>query len=286
LFRKTLSWGFLFVIFPTVFLGLFLVLTQDLQIFAELRSSLLPGYLPQHDPLPGRVERLTLQTSDNEMLEAWRLPPQGVDSGYTALIFHGNGGTLVTYLKYQKWLSNEGLTTYGLDYRGFGKSTGWPSEEGLYTDADTLWNNVVTTAGVNPSKIILVGISLGSAPAAYLAHKHPVRSLVLQGAFTSIKDVAADRPFYSFLQPFIWHEFPTQRFVSAGQASCAVFIHGEQDSIVNFSHLHRLTQAWNNRGKTQAITVTSKLAGHMNVFDRERSKITEAVLECLATDRP
>jgi uncharacterized protein len=207
--------------------GILLVDSQDFQIFAELQDSVLPGYDPGHDPLPQGVERITLTTPDREELEAWRYPArtEALD-GAVGLIFHGNGGTLRTFFEYQQWLAENGITSYGVDYRGYGRSTGWPSESGVYTDVTTLWEYAFKRENVPASRFVLVGISLGSAPASYLAASYSV------GAFTSIPDVVGEHPVYFPLWPFIWHEFPTRQHVEESKANCAVFAHGEADTII------------------------------------------------------
>jgi hypothetical protein len=77
------------------------------------------------------------------------------------------------------------------DYRGYGRSTGRPSEAGTYRDAEAAWRHLVETRGVDPERLILHGESLGGAVALELATRRPAAALVLESAFTSLPDLGA-----------------------------------------------------------------------------------------------
>src|SRR5690606_31161327 len=117
--------------------------------------------------LPPGVESVFVKTPDEKQLEVWRLAV--AESRYVAIVFHGNAGDVENFFVFQQYLQTLGITSYGFDYRGFGKSSGWPSEEGLYIGSDTVIDYVLDKEGVDPDSLILVGVSIGSGPASYSA---------------------------------------------------------------------------------------------------------------------
>jgi len=76
-----------------------------------------------------------------------------------------------------------------VDYRGYGKSGGWPTEKGLYQDAETAFIHLLGM-GYRAQQIVLHGESLGSAVAIDLAYRRPCAALILEAPFTSASDVA------------------------------------------------------------------------------------------------
>ena len=77
-----------------------------------------------------------------------------------------------------------------VEYRGYGRSEGEPSEDGIYRDAEAVWQWLVNTKKVAPENIVLYGKSLGGGPATELAVRYSAGALVLQSTFTSIPDMA------------------------------------------------------------------------------------------------
>lgn len=181
-----------------------------------------------------------IPTSDGETLHGWWVPV--ADSKGTVLLFHGNAGNISHRINYLTMFSKLGYNTLLLDYRGYGQSSGKPSESGTYLDAQAAWRYLTETRGIAPEHIVLFGESLGGAVAAWLAAKEKPGLLVLASAFTSIPELAAE--FYPFL-PVRWISHFEYNTLQALQAvHCPVFIaHSPQDDIVAFHHGQRLLQA-------------------------------------------
>ncbi|MDX1444486.1 MAG: alpha/beta hydrolase, partial [Gammaproteobacteria bacterium] len=122
-----------------------------------------------------------------------------------------------------------------IDYRGYGNSSGEPSEEGLYTDARTAWCYLVDERGIPSKHITVFGRSLGGSVAAKLATEVEPAALIVESAFTSVPDAAAD--IYWWL-PVRWlsrFEFATKDYVQ--QVRCPVLVvHSRDDEIITFSH--------------------------------------------------
>lgn len=262
----------------------FVILTQDAQIFpgavwTKMGSSRMKFVAP-------KVEATTVRTSDQETIEVWRLEgkSEGVLQGYAAILFRGNGGPLDGFMSVQQWLADLGATSYSFNYRGFGNSTGWPTEEGIDRDADAVWSYVAEREALPAKKIVIVGISLGTGPAAHLASKHEPKLVVLYSPFVDLPTAASEQPLlgwlYRALDRFIWNRFATRDFVSGLQESCLFVVHGELDSLVVPENGRRVFEAYHGRGTTFSLFVPD--AGHNDIFFKSRAAVTEAIPRCIA----
>jgi pimeloyl-ACP methyl ester carboxylesterase len=133
------------------------------------------------------AEEVVLDTADGEKVIAWHVPPRG-DSP-VVLYFHGNGGALRYRVARFRALTADGNGLVALSYRGYGGSSGSPSEAGLIADATAAY--AFAAARYPAERIVLWGESLGSAVAVALAENHTVGCMVLEAPFSSAADVGA-----------------------------------------------------------------------------------------------
>lgn len=193
---------------------------------------------------PGEVglayENLQLKTSDGEQLHGWFLPHQ--EPRAVLLFFHGNAGNISHRLESLEIFHQLKLSTLIIDYRGYGKSSGRPTESGLYDDARTAYRHLVQDKGVPPERIIAFGRSLGAAVAARLASEQPVGALWLESGFTSIPDIGAE--IYPFLPVRLLtrYRYDTKKALASVQAPVLV-IHSREDETIPFSHGQALYRA-------------------------------------------
>jgi fermentation-respiration switch protein FrsA (DUF1100 family) len=264
-----------------IFAAVLIVLTQDLQLFPGYVTSLLTSPIRDPRTLPSGVESTFITTSDNKRIEVWRLAPEDdVEvQPYVGLVFHGNAGTLENFFLMQLWFQEQGITSYSFDYRGFGKSSGWPNEKGIYLDSDAFWQYVVEREQVSASRIIVCGFSVGGAPAARIAAAHNVKLLVLVSAFTNISDMIKGQWLLRPLEAFAWNKMPTIEFVQALKDTSLLLLHGEKDSIVPHHHSLRLEQAY--RGSGGKLRLSTPEGDHNNVFFMERKRLAEGVRDLL-----
>lgn len=143
-----------------------------------------------YGPIPDGVETLTLTTPDGLSLQAWYLPPP--EGRPLVLYFHGNGGNITGTGGMFEAFRKLQLGVLAIDYRGYGESQGDPSEQGLYLDALTAYDEAIKR-GFKPERILVYGHSLGGGVATYLAHERPCAKLILSATFTSTTDVARFR---------------------------------------------------------------------------------------------
>lgn len=183
---------------------------------------------------------VNITTGDGETLHGWWVPV--ADAKGTVLFFHGNAGNISHRIDYLAMFKQLGYNTLLFDYRGYGQSSGTPSESGTYLDAQTAWRYLIEIQGIAPERIVLFGESLGGAVAAWLATREKPRLLALVSTFTSVPDLAAE--IYPFL-PVRWisrFDYNTLEFLQS--ITCPVFIaHSPQDEIIPYRHGQRLFQA-------------------------------------------
>ncbi len=140
-------------------------------------------------------EELSLQGPDAVAIHGWWLPVKNARA--TLLFLHGNAGNISHRLDSLKIFHDLGLSTLIIDYRGYGKSQGKPSEQGTYLDAMTAWRYLTEDRNIRPDQIIIFGRSLGGAVATWLAANSAAGGLILESTFTSIADVG--RQYYPYL---------------------------------------------------------------------------------------
>jgi len=188
-------------------------------------------------------EDVRLETSDGETIAAWHVPARpDVRRGLTVLFSHGNAGNLGHRVQSVRTFHDLGMDVLIYDYRGYGDSTGKPSEKGTYRDGEAAWKYLVEEKGVPPSDIIVFGRSLGGAIAAWLAEKHTPRALVLESAFTSAPDMA--RRMLPLFPVRLLCRFRYDTHDRLSRISCPVLVaHGPRDGTVPFSHGEKLFKA-------------------------------------------
>lgn len=221
-------------------LALYLYVFQERYIyFPELPSRRV-------DATPADIgltfETVTLNTPDGEKLAGWYIPAPAARG--TLLYLHGNGGNIGHRLDPIGVFHRLRLNIFIIDYRGYGASTGKPSEEGTYQDALAAWNFLTQRKHVRPERIILFGESLGGSIAARLAARHTPAGLVVYASFTSVPDLA--KALYPMFPASRLARYRYDTQAALKQVNCPVLIlHGREDEIVPFSHGQALLGAAN-----------------------------------------
>ena len=186
------------------------------------------------------VDEVEFTISDGTRLVAWHA--KAPDPRCTFLYFHGNAGSIADRLEVLEALAEIGVSTFAVDYRGYGKSSGTPSGAGIMADAEGAWAHLTLRLGEPANRVVLFGKSLGGACAIDLAYQVPAKGLIVQSTFTSISDVAAR------VMPL----FPAKLFLrenlnsvmKIGAAKCpTLVVHSRDDEIVPFRHGQRLFEA-------------------------------------------
>jgi len=222
-----------------LFLLLIFLLQSHLLYFPKVEKNI--SVTPEQ--LGYSFESVRFKTADSETLHGWFIPAPD-DAIGTVLFFHGNAGNIAHRLGYLPMFRQLKLNVFIFDYRGYGQSSGSPTEAGTYADALAAWQYLTETEGIPSSTIILYGESLGGAIAAWLAAQKHAALLILSSVFTSVPDLA--QTIYPFL-PVRWisrFEYNTLEYLKS--IDCPVFIaHSPHDEIVPFSHGVRLFETVN-----------------------------------------
>lgn len=186
-----------------------------------------------------------LRTADGETLHAWWLPHERPRA--TVLFLHGNAGNISHRLESLEVFHQLGLQVLILDYRGYGRSTGKPSEAGLYRDAQAGWEWLTRERGVEGRNIILFGRSLGGAVAAELATRVDAAALIVESVFTSVPDIGAELYWWLPVRWLSRLQFDTADAIRNTELPVLV-VHSRDDEIIPFAHGKRLHDIAGERG--------------------------------------
>ncbi|MBF0284156.1 MAG: alpha/beta hydrolase [Magnetococcales bacterium] len=207
---------------------------QERLVFPAPRMMVDP---PQGWELPGQP---TTVISGGLALSGWHLP--GGEGRPTALFFNGNNANLSMAKPYARLLRALDWGVMLFDPRGYGLSPGVPSEEGFYQDAEAVRAHLIHALGADPERLVYFGVSLGGGSALWLAERHPPRAVILEGTFTSLPDVAAERfPIF----PIRWMSrihFPNEQRIARVDRP-VLLIHSQDDEVVPYPHAGRLLAA-------------------------------------------
>src|ERR1044071_1288963 len=144
--------------------------------------------LPSVAGLRDATERV-VTTSDAQSILLWEIPPR---PGFPVVIFlPASHGALRLHVNRFREMTADGTGLLALSYRGFGGSSGSPTERGLIEDAKSLWDHA--TAAYQAENLVVWGYSLGTAVAITLAAQRPVRRLIVEGSFVSAAAIAQQR---------------------------------------------------------------------------------------------
>ncbi len=214
--------------------------------FVENSMIFFPARYPAGEWEPERLgvqaEDLWFRAADGPRLHGWWFPAlsdaateQEADREPPVLLWaHGNGGNLTGRAAHAGALAQQGLEVFIFDYRGYGRSEGSPDEQGIYRDAEAAYAFLTVDRGVAPERIVLLGRSLGSAPAARLATRVPHAGTVLVSPLPSAKRMAR-RMFGGLPVDFlIRSKFPVIDWVTQRDTPLLV-MHGDRDEVIPVS---------------------------------------------------
>lgn len=213
---------------------------QDALVF---QAAMERGYEATPARIGLRFDALTLATEHGETLDAWHVPARaGASAHGLVLVFHGNAGNIGHRLDYLRMFHDLGYASLILDYRGYGRSSGKPSEDGTYLDAAAAWRHATQALGYPAGKIVLFGESMGGAVAAQLATVQKPAALVLASTFTSVPDLGAG--IYPWLPVRLLARigYDTRERLATIAAPVLV-IHSRGDDIIPFAHGEQLFAA-------------------------------------------
>ena len=222
-------------------------------------------YFPDHEtystPADYGLAYEEVWFGEEERLHGWFVPGR---TDVSILWFHGNGSNLshpgrVEYIKLLHELL--GVSFFIFDYRGYGQSSGRPSEDGLYQDARDALAYLQSRDDVDPDRIVYYGKSLGGAVASHLAMQAPPYRLILESTFTSTPDMARVQFPLLPLCPLLYTRYSNREHLAAIHAPVLI-IHGDRDDQVPVHHADTLYAAANQPKQRYIVPH----AGHDDVY--------------------
>jgi fermentation-respiration switch protein FrsA (DUF1100 family) len=250
---KWVYWVFILVLAAGCFY-LFYVKIENFFVFFPQKAF---DFTPQE--LRITYQDVYFETEDGKRLHGWFFPLEGESP--VILFFHGNAGNISHRLDNIDRLLKKGLQVFIFDYRGYGRSEGRPSEKGIYRDGLAAYDYVVRRRGIGPSEVVLFGRSLGAAVAVEVASKRQVKSVILESAFTSSKDMAKSMMLFALFSPLLPAHY--NNLEKIGRVSVPkLIIHGQADEIVPFRMGRTLFEAAN----PPKYFLPLKSAGHNDTY--------------------
>jgi uncharacterized protein len=213
-----------------------------------------PNYAFMPDAVGLAYESVSLAAADGVPIAAVFVPHD--EPRATVLFCHGNGENVGDLAQTLKTLHKLGFATLAFDYRGYGRSGGAPTEQGLYLDADAAWRWLTQTRGVPPEQVVIMGRSLGGAVAIELARRvgqsattsAPSSSsarpgaLVVECTFTSMVDLGRQEYPLLPINLLCTHRYESVKKV--GQVTCPkLFLHGTDDTLIPLANARKLFDA-------------------------------------------
>lgn len=185
-------------------------------------------------------EDIYLNTRDGTRIHGWYIRHEAPRA--TLLFLHGNAGNISQRLDSVNRFYQMGLSVFIIDYHGYGRSAGSPSESGTYQDARAAWDYLTGNRKIPAQNLIVFGRSLGGAVAVWLANEIRPAALIIESTFTSVVDLG--KRFYPYL-PVAWLtriRYPTLDRI-AGIDCPLLVIHSRDDEIIPFEHGRKLYMA-------------------------------------------
>ena len=181
-----------------------------------------------------QAEEVVLETADGEKVIAWHVPPRSDKP--VVLYFHGNGGALNLRVDRFQKITARGVGLLALSYRGYGGSTGRPTETGLIEDARAAYAYAMERY---PGRIAVWGESLGSGVAVAIASEKPVTHVILDSPYSAAVDVAADLYWFLPVRLLMRDQFRSDLRMRTVTAPVLI-LHGEADTIIPIAYGERL----------------------------------------------
>lgn len=237
------------------------------------------------DPREHGVETrdLYFRAADGTLLHAWFLPAQTESPKGTILFLHGNAENISTHIGSVYWLPDEGYNVFLFDYRGYGRSEGEPTLEGVQQDFRAALKRVFSMRAVDPERIAVLGQSMGAVTAITgLAtapdYRQRVKALIVEGAMSSYRDVAREKlsdfwltwPFQWPLSLTISDEYRAVEAIGKISPVPVLIIHSRDDGIIPVHHSAELFEAAKEPKELWLLEGVRHIAAFTVAENRER----------------
>lgn len=192
-------------------------------------------------------EDVYFSTSDGLKLHGWYIRAKDKSKG-TVIQLHGNAENISTHVNSVLWLTLKGYDVFTFDYRGYGRSDGKTTLDGVHTDAQAALETIIKLPNINKERIFILGQSLGGAIAVYTVATSPykkyIKAVIIDSTFSSYRGIAREKlgqfiltwPFQYPLSLLFNDYYSPVRWIKQVSPIPILILHGKQDKIVPFHH--------------------------------------------------
>jgi len=222
------------------------------------------------------LRMLEAAAADGTRLQGWAAPAR--EPGRAAILYFGGNGDEISGVVAQA-AEETGRAVVGFNYRGYGLSEGAPGEKNLFADALAVYDELARRKLIDPQTVILMGRSLGSGVAVYLAEQRPARAMILITPYDSVTSVAQQRYPFLWVRLIIRHPFDSLSRAPRLRLPLLVLAAGN-DHTIPLSHARRLAERYGGPVDLRVIDgaahddilTHASLWERMNAFLMERSQ--------------
>jgi pimeloyl-ACP methyl ester carboxylesterase len=241
-------------------LGMALYLTQDHLLFhPRPLQTQIQQWIAQTYP----HAQLTITAADGTQLQGWLIKKPVAQEKLPLIIYFGGNAEEVSGMAYHAQRFN-GWAVLLINYRGYGLSEGKPNEKNLFSDAITIFDAMTREPFIDMQNIIVMGRSLGTGVAVYLAAHRPVAGVILVTPFDSITHVAQRHLPWFPVSLLLKHPFNSLALAPSITKPMLALV-GQQDTLISPRHAYRLVEKWAGEYEIRLIPN----ANHNNISDTE-----------------
>ncbi|UCE25624.1 MAG: alpha/beta hydrolase [Candidatus Zixiibacteriota bacterium] len=271
---RMLFWLVIFTVSVFAVMSAYLYFNQKNMVFFPVREL---AFTP--DQINLTFEDLILDGGDGSAIHGWYFPPNA-ENGRVFLFCHGNAGNISHRLETIEFLLNLNAAVLIFDYRGYGRSTGEPTEEGIYSDARLCYDWLIDKKGFRTDDILIFGRSLGGAVAIDLASKVSCGGLIVESSFTSAAGMA--RRIFPILPTTLLLRYHFDSQDKVAKVKCPVVItHSPDDEMIPFSMGEKLY-----RSAAEPKQFVRLSGGHNDREYLQKPEYIEAFRRLLQSNRP
>lgn len=233
--------------------------------FYFMQSTFLffPQPIQQQLQLDEYTEEINIEEKDNMLLHGWLRKAPGNEKQKLIIYLGGNAEEVSHMIPRASML--EGWALLLINYPGYGKSEGKPSEKSFFLSALRIYDYAASREDIDINNIVIMGRSIGTGSAVYLAHERKAKAVILISPFESITSVArASLPFIP-VGLILKHKFESKKYAPAISSPLLVF-YGTEDKIIPARHSKLLVQYW--KGENQLVKL--KGYGHNDIFESKQ----------------
>jgi uncharacterized protein len=238
---------------------------NKLAFHPDTTNTILPEQLPEN------VQEIYITTEDGLKIQSYLIPDKS--SKKIVVYYHGNAGNISHRLSDLSQIRQFGINVLGVGYRGYGKSNGSPSEEGIYLDGKSALEYATNDLGFNMENVYIFGRSIGTTVAVNTAQNKSIAGLILVAPLTSGNDQAkaTGLRFISFMAGDSFNNIGKVKNLT----SPVLIIHGSKDRVIPYEMGVEIY----NEFKTEKKLVTIDGAGHNNISSHFKNEYWKPIFK-------